>query len=33
MDTTYPKADTLSGAALAPLDLARTVGLVIGFSL
>jgi len=33
MDTTYPKPDTLIGAALAPLDLPRTVGLVFGFSL
>src|SRR5712664_1978061 len=33
MDTTYPKPDTLLGAALAPLDLARSVGLVFGFSL
>jgi len=33
MDTTYPKPDTLIGAALAPLDLARSFGLVFGFSL
>jgi biotin transporter BioY len=33
MDTTYPKPDTLIGAALAPLDWTRSVGLVIGFSL
>lgn len=33
MDTTYPKPETLIGAALAPLDLTRSVGLVIGFSL
>ena len=33
MDTTYPKPDTLIGVALAPLDLTRSVGLVIGFSL
>jgi biotin transport system substrate-specific component len=30
---TYAKADTLMGAALAPLDSTRTVGLVIVFSL
>jgi biotin transporter BioY len=33
MDTTYPKPETLIGTALAPLDLTRSVGLVIGFSL
>ncbi len=33
MDTTYPKPDTLLGAALAPLDWTRSVGLVLGFSL
>jgi biotin transporter BioY len=33
MDTTYPKPDTLIGAALAPLDWTRSVGLVLGFSL
>lgn len=33
MDTTYPKPDTLIGAALAPLDWVRSVGLVLGFSL
>ena len=33
MDTTYPKPDTLIGTALAPLDLTRSVGLVVGFSL
>ena len=31
--TTYAKADTLMGAALAPLDSTRSVGLVIVFSL
>jgi biotin transport system substrate-specific component len=31
--TTYDKADTLMGAALAPLDWTRSVGLVIVFSL
>ncbi|HEY0728262.1 MAG TPA: biotin transporter BioY, partial [Pyrinomonadaceae bacterium] len=30
---TYAKADTLMGAALAPLDWTRSVGLVIVFSL
>src|SRR5215207_2402874 len=30
---TYPKADTLMGAALAPLDSTRSAGLVIVFSL
>ena len=33
MDTTYPKPDTLIGAALAPLDWTRSVGVVLGFSL
>ena len=33
MDTTYAKPDTLIGAALAPLDWTRSVGLVISFSL
>lgn len=33
MDTTYAKPDTLIGAALAPLDTARSAGLVVGFSL
>src|SRR6266404_9517037 len=33
MDTTYPKPETLIGAALAPLDAARSAGLVVGFSL
>jgi biotin transporter BioY len=33
MDTTYAKPDTLIGAALAPLDWTRSVGVVIGFSL
>ena len=33
MDTTYAKPDTLIGAALAPLDWTRSVGLVLGFSL
>lgn len=33
MDTTYPKPETLIGAALAPLDTARSAGLVVGFSM
>jgi biotin transporter BioY len=33
MDTTYPKPDTLSGAALAPLDWTRSVSIVVAFSL
>ena len=33
MDTTYGKPDTLIGAALAPLDRTRSVGLVFAFSL
>src|SRR6266849_1721641 len=33
MDTTYAKPDTLIGSALAPLDWARSAGLVVGFSL
>src|SRR6266446_1172787 len=33
MDTTYAKPETLIGAALAPLDVARSAGLVVGFSL
>jgi biotin transporter BioY len=33
MDTTYDKPDTLIGALLPPLDLARSAGLVVGFSL
>ncbi len=33
MDTSFAKSETLLGAALAPLDLVRQVGLVIGFSL
>src|SRR5437660_10451999 len=33
MDTTYGKPDTLIGAALAPLDWTRSVGLVFAFSL
>jgi biotin transport system substrate-specific component len=33
MNTSYAKAQTLTGAILAPLDAARTVALVIGFSL
>src|SRR6266849_7360494 len=33
MDTTYAKPDTLIGSALAPLDWARSAGLVLGFSL
>src|SRR2546425_2096952 len=33
MDTRYGKPDTLIGAALAPLDWTRSVGLVFAFSL
>src|SRR2546428_1515676 len=33
MSTTFAKSETLLGVALAPLDLVRQVGLVIGFSL
>src|SRR3977135_1643124 len=33
MDTTYGRPETLIGAALAPLDWTRSVGVVIGFSL
>src|SRR6266487_5372921 len=33
MDTTYGNPDTLLGAALAPLDWTRSVGLVFAFSL
>ena len=33
MDTTYGRPDTLIGAALAPLDWTRSVGVVVGFSL
>src|SRR5437899_6218806 len=33
MDTPYGKPDTLIGAALAPLDWTRSVGLVFAFSL
>ena len=33
MDTTYPKPETLIGAALAPLDWTRSMGLVVAFSL
>jgi biotin transport system substrate-specific component len=33
MDTSYAKADTLIGAALAPLDWTRSVSLVFAFSL
>src|SRR5882672_4401594 len=33
MDTVYARPETLIGAALAPLDLARSAGLVVGFSL
>jgi biotin transporter BioY len=33
MDTAYAKPDTLIGAALAPLDWTRSVGLVVAFSL
>jgi biotin transport system substrate-specific component len=33
MNTSFAKSETLLGVALAPLDLVRQVGLVIGFSL
>jgi biotin transport system substrate-specific component len=33
MDTVFEKNETLLGVALAPLDVVRQVGLVIGFSL
>jgi biotin transport system substrate-specific component len=33
MDTAFAKSETLLGVALAPLDVVRQVGLVIGFSL
>src|SRR5258707_3294095 len=33
MDTTYGRPETLMGAALAPLDWTRSVGVVVGFSL
>jgi biotin transport system substrate-specific component len=33
MNTSYAKAQTLTSAVLAPLDLARSLGLVIAFSL
>jgi len=33
MDTAYAKPDTLIGAALAPLDWTRSVGIVVAFSL
>jgi biotin transport system substrate-specific component len=33
MDTAFTKSETLLGVALAPLDVVRQVGLVIGFSL
>lgn len=33
METAFDKNETLLGAALAPLDVVRQVGLVIGFSL
>src|SRR6266513_4171197 len=33
MDTSYAKADTLIGTALAPLDWTRSVSLVLAFSL
>jgi biotin transport system substrate-specific component len=33
MDTSFAKGETLLGVALAPLDVVRQVGLVIGFSL
>lgn len=33
MDTAFDKSETLLGVALAPLDVVRQVGLVIGFSL
>jgi biotin transport system substrate-specific component len=33
MDTAFAKSETLLGVALAPLDVVRQVGLVVGFSL
>lgn len=33
MNTSFAKSETLLGVALAPLDIVRQVGLVIGFSL
>ena len=33
MNTAFAKSETLMGVALAPLDVVRQVGLVIGFSL
>src|SRR6195256_962805 len=33
MNTAFAKSETLLGVALAPLDVVRQVGLVIGFSL
>lgn len=33
MDASFAKSETLAGVALAPLDWARTVGLVVAFSL
>src|SRR6266576_337463 len=33
MNTSFAKSETLLGVALAPLDVVRQVGLVIGFSL
>ena len=33
MDASFAKSETLTGAALAPLDWARSVGLVVAFSL
>ena len=32
MNTSYAKAETLLGTALAPLDWVRSIGLVLGFS-
>lgn len=33
MDASFAKSETLAGAALAPMDWARSVGLVVAFSL
>ncbi|MCA1555534.1 MAG: biotin transporter BioY, partial [Acidobacteria bacterium] len=33
MNTSYAKAETLTGAWLAPLDLVKSVALVVAFSL
>jgi biotin transport system substrate-specific component len=33
MDASFVKSETLTGVALAPLDMARTIGLIVAFSL